>query len=111
MYQSAFQVYEMVSSVSKSIIVHQVYQGSKVIKKYQMYIKCIQRVLGISKNIKCIMCILSVLDISNNNKNICDTLHIVCVGWTLFLSYSQIINLCSIDLIIITCFAFFFFFL
>ena len=37
-----FQMYPMVFSVSNSIVVHQVYQDLKVIKKCQMYIKCIK---------------------------------------------------------------------
>ena len=50
-----YQVYQRVSwfikcikikKLSKSIMVHQVYQDSKVIKKYQNYIKCINEYLG-----------------------------------------------------------------
>ena len=38
----------------KSFMVHQLYQGSRVIKKYQMYIKCIKECQMYQKDIRCI---------------------------------------------------------
>ena len=56
-----------------------------------------QRILGVS----------GISQMSSRNEVIYDILHIVYVGWTLFLPFLQTINVCSMDLIILTCFAFF----
>ena len=42
-----------------------------------------------------------------SNNGICDILHLVYLGWALFLPFLQTINVYAMDLIIITCFSFF----
>ena len=74
-------------SVSKCTMVDQMYQGPEVIKKYQMYFKCIKE--------------HKVYQMYISNEEICDILQLVYVNCALFLPFLQTINVCAMDLIII----------
>ena len=77
----------------------------KVIKKYKMYSKCIKE-YQVYQEILDVSSVYQVYQMYISNKSICDILYLLYVGWILFLPFLQTINMRSMNLIIITCFAF-----
>ena len=94
-------MYQMVSNVSKSFIVHQVYQDPKGYHEVSNVYQAYQGVLGISRDIRYIKCILVTMAIV--------TFYILYMWARLyFCHFANNKFVCVMDLIVITYFTFFF---